>query len=246
MANRELPFVSVILAVKDGAKFLRESLESVLRQSHAPLEIIVLDDQSIDETRAIVENVDSAKIRYICNDPQLGIAGSRNHGIQLAKGELLAFTSHDDIWLPEKLSRQCECFVRDAGLDVCLSHVRCFVDPNETVPPQSFPKDLIGKDVPGWVIETLVARRSAFERAGFFDETFAQADDTEWYARAQRMGLSILMLPDALVRKRLHAHSVTYGRDRAKTGRRELLEIARRSIAQQRSSDPPAPQKEKS
>ncbi|HXM74481.1 MAG TPA: glycosyltransferase family A protein, partial [Chthoniobacterales bacterium] len=170
MANRELPFVSVILAVKNGAKFLRESLESVLRQSHAPLEIIVLDDQSIDETRAIVENVDSAKIRYICNDPQLGIAGSRNHGIELAKGELLAFTSHDDIWLPEKLSRQYECFARDPALDVCLSHVRCFVDPHETVPPQSFPKDLVEKDVPGWVIETLVARRSAFERAGFFDE----------------------------------------------------------------------------
>ena len=225
----------MIIAVKNGAKYLRESLDSVLKQDHPAVEILVLDDQSTDDTRAIVEKFQLPNIRFILNEPELGIAGSRNLGIALAKGDLLAFTSHDDIWLPQKLRVQCECFARDPGLECCLTHVRCFVDPNEKA-PQSFPKELIDTDVPGWVIETLVARRTAFQRAGPFDEKFAQADDTEWYARAQRMGLSILMLPEALVRKRLHAGSVTYGQERAETGRRELLEIARRSIAGQRTA----------
>ena len=237
LMSTALPSVSVILAVKNGADFLRESLESALKQDHPPQEILVLDDQSIDGTRAIAESFASSGVRYLGNDPPLGIAGSRNRGIELARAELLAFTSHDDIWLPQKLRIQCERFSRDPALDCCLSHVHCFVDPGEKAAPKSFPQRLTDTDVPGWVIETLVARRSAFERAGRFDEKFAQADDTEWYARAQRLGLSILMLPVALVRKRLHQGSVTYGQERAETGRRELLEIARRSIAERRAND---------
>ena len=225
--------VSVILAVKNGARFLRETLESVLAQTRTPLEIIVTDDQSTDTTRSIAESF-GAPVRYICNDPPLGIAGSRNSGIRLARGELIAFTSHDDLWLPEKLQRQCDAFACEPDLECCLTHLRCFTDANEAATPAAFPNDLLERDVPGWVIETLVARRSAFQRAGFFDESFVQGDDTEWYARVRQLGLATLMLPDVLVRKRLHSRSVTYGATKPGVAKRETLEIARRMIAARR------------
>ena len=107
---RLLPSVSVILSVKNGAQYLEESLRSVLAQDHRPCEILVLDDRSTDETESITRPFATDGVRFIANRSPLGIAGSRNAGIQLAGGQLLAFASHDDIWVPHKLRKQAERF----------------------------------------------------------------------------------------------------------------------------------------
>lgn len=232
------PSVSVILSVKNGEKFLHESITSVTQQSHAALEVLVLDNGSSDSTRGVAESFDPQLVRYFSNERDIGIAASRNRGIQLTRGDLIAFTSYDDLWLPDKLRAQCECFAQDSDLQYCLTHVRCFSERSESgesAVTKSFPREYLGRDVPGWIIETLVARRSAFERIGFFDETFSQADDTEWFVRAQNQRLSMVMLPEVLVLKRLHRNSLTYRATSAGTARRELLEIARRSIAERKS-----------
>jgi glycosyltransferase involved in cell wall biosynthesis len=225
--------VSVIVPVKNGGRFLRESLASVVRQAHPPLEVLVIDNASTDETRAIAESF-GAPVKYLRNDPELSIAATRNRGLALARGELLAFNSHDDLWLPQKLALQCEWFARNPELQLCVTHLRCFVDPDEEAKPAAFPNHLLDQDLPGWVPETLVARRLAFARAGLFDPSFAQGDDTEWFARARQLGLTTLMLNDSLVRKRLHSRSITYGATKPALASRETLEIARRMIAARR------------
>ena len=100
--------------------------------------------------------------------------------------------------------------------------------------PAAFPNHLLDRDLPGWVPETLVARPSAVARAGVFDPTFAQGDDTEWFARARQLGLATVMLNDSLIRKRLHSRSITYGATKPPLASRETLEIARRMIAARR------------
>ncbi len=231
-----LPTVSVILAVKDGARHLAAALESVVvAQTHRPLETLVVDDQSADGTRAIAESFAPHGVRFIANPTPLGIAASRNLGVGLARGELLAFTSHDDLWEPEKLRVQA-AFLRDRPETLfCLAHVRCFVDPGEEL-PRSFPRVRLGESVPGYLIETLVARRAAFARVGPFDPTLRQADDTDWYARARDLGVEAAVLPDCLVRKRLHATNLTYGPEHAGRARRELLEVARRAVERKRAA----------
>lgn len=230
-----LPSVSVILAVKNGAQYLKESLRSVVVQDHRPCEILVLDDESTDETESIVQQFSTDGVRFIANHPPLGIAGSLNLGIQLARGELLAFTSHDDIWVQHKLSRQGECLMAQPDLDYCIALVRPFLDSSIAAPPSGFPSELLGADVPGYVGETLVARRRAFERAGYFDISFRQAFDTEWYARARDVGLEMEMIGEVLVHKRVHGNNVTYSAARARQLRQELIHLVKQTLERRRT-----------
>jgi glycosyltransferase involved in cell wall biosynthesis len=230
-----LPPVSVIVAVKNGAQYLEESLRSVLAQDHRPCEILVLDDESTDETESIVQQFVAESVRFIVNHPPLGIAGSLNLGIQLARGELLAFTSHDDIWVSHKLRKQGECLLARPDLDYCIALVRPFLDSSIAAPPSGFPSELLGADVPGYVGETLVARRRAFERAGYFDISFRQAFDTEWYARARDVGLEMEMIDEVLVHKRVHGNNVTYSAARARQLRQELIHLVKQTLERRRT-----------
>jgi len=229
-----LPSVSVVVPVKNGAQFLEESLRSVVLQDHRPSEVLVLDDASTDHTESIARRFATDGVRFIANHPPLGIAGSLNLGIQLAHGELLAFTSHDDIWLSYKLRKQAECLMAQPELDYCIALVRTFLDRSIAVLPPGFPSELLGADVPGYVIETLVARPRAFERAGYFDPSFSQAGDTEWFARARQLGLEMEMIDEVLVHKRLHGNNTTYSAARAQQWRREILRVAKKTLERRR------------
>src|SRR5438552_19012057 len=122
----------------------------------------------------------------------------------------MAFTSHDDIWVAHKLRKQAECLMAEPELDYCIGLVRAFLDRSITVPPPGLPSELLGVDVPGYLIETLLARRRALERAGYFHRSFRQAEDTEWYARARHVGFKRTVLDEVLVHKRLQGNSTTH------------------------------------
>ena len=230
-----LPSVSVILNVKNGAQYLEESLQSVVNQDHRPCEILVVDNESTDETESIARKFLSQRVRFISNHPPLAISSSRNLGIQLAGGQLLAFTSHDDIWVSHKLRKQAERFAARPELDYCIALVRPFLDRSITVPPPGFRPELVGADVPGYLSETLVARPRAFERAGYFDPSFSQGEDTEWFARARQLGLEMEMVDEVLVHKRLHTNNITYSAARAQHWRREILRVAKKTLELRRT-----------
>jgi glycosyltransferase involved in cell wall biosynthesis len=229
-----LPSVSVILPVKNGAKYLEESLRSVVAQDHPPCEVLVLDNGSTDQTELITRKFAADGVRFLANRPPLGIAGSWNVGIQLASGELLAFTSHDDIWVSHKLRKQAECLVAQPELDYCIALVRTFLDSTITAPPPGFPPELLGAAVPGYLPETLMARHRAFERAGYFDCSFLQ-EDTEWYVRARDAGLRMTVVEEVLVHKRLHGNSTTYSVARVRQWRHDMLRIVNKTLERRRT-----------
>lgn len=96
--------VSVIIPVYNGARLLRRSIESVLRQTRPVAEILVIDDGSTDRTCEIVRSY-GAPVRLI-SQQNAGAAAARNHGAREATAEWLAFLDHDDEWLPNKLELQ--------------------------------------------------------------------------------------------------------------------------------------------
>ncbi|QDT34640.1 glycosyltransferase family 2 protein [Thalassoglobus polymorphus] len=98
------PEVSVVIPCYNGSPFLRETLDSAINQTHRPLEIIVIDDGSTDDSAAIAESF-GAPVRVIRQENQ-GESVARNRGIDEAKGEWIAFLDADDLWAPEKLERQ--------------------------------------------------------------------------------------------------------------------------------------------
>ncbi|MDQ2868681.1 MAG: glycosyltransferase family 2 protein [Verrucomicrobiota bacterium] len=230
--QKELPSVSVILPVKNGAAYLAESLQSVTAQEHPPLEILVFDNGSADASSEIAASFPAVQI--FRNDPGLSIAAARNAGIRAARGELLAFASHDDLWSPDKLRLQATRFAESSELDFCVAHVRCFLDGELEAAPAGLPADRVGCDLPGWLTETLVARRRAFDHVGYFDERMQQADDTDWLARARDAGLRWEMMAETLVEKRLHGANITYREETRTRGNAEMIEIARRAIARKR------------
>jgi glycosyltransferase involved in cell wall biosynthesis len=100
------PTVSAVIPVHNGQAYVAEAIDSVLSQSHPVLECLVIDDGSTDGTREAVAGFGQA-VTYV-PQAQAGVSTARNRGTQLARGELVAFLDHDDVWLPDKLSLQIE------------------------------------------------------------------------------------------------------------------------------------------
>lgn len=108
MVDREL--VSIITPAYNCARFIQETIDSVLAQTHRNWEMLVVDDGSRDDTVAIVEGIgrDDPRIRVLRQQKNMGPACARNAGLQAANGSLVAFLDSDDLWLPNKLERQIE------------------------------------------------------------------------------------------------------------------------------------------
>ena len=98
-----MPAVSVIIPTYDRPRLLRRAVESA-RSAGESVEVVVVDDASTDETAEVCRKL--AGIKYVRLERNQGVAGSRNAGIQQARGEFLAFLDGDDLWEPHKLSRQ--------------------------------------------------------------------------------------------------------------------------------------------
>src|SRR4051812_22555449 len=100
------PLVSVVLPVRDGASTIAYAIESILRQTLAEWELLLIDDGSQDATFAIAESYKDARIRLLKDGQRLGIATRLNQGIDLARGRYLARMDADDIAYPERLAIQ--------------------------------------------------------------------------------------------------------------------------------------------
>ncbi len=98
--------VSIIMPNYNGAKYIRETVESVLSQTYTNWEILLVDDCSTDNSLEIVESYNDARIRIFKNETNRGGAASRNRALREAKGKWIAFLDGDDVWLPEKLEKQ--------------------------------------------------------------------------------------------------------------------------------------------
>ena len=94
------PLVSIILAVKNGERFINTAIESVLSQTYSPIEILAVDGNSTDKTLEIIKQFEKVKT---VNQTGVGIGNAYNSGISIAQGEFVAFLSSDDYWMPDKI-----------------------------------------------------------------------------------------------------------------------------------------------
>jgi glycosyltransferase involved in cell wall biosynthesis len=120
------PTVSVIIPCYNGARFLRETLGSVLAQTHPVCEVIVVDDGSTDDSAAVAESF-GPPVRVIRQANQ-GESVARNRGLDEAQGEWIAFLDADDVWLPEKTERQLRTIAPDMRAS-CTAYFRFDQDP---------------------------------------------------------------------------------------------------------------------
>lgn len=199
------PRISCIIPVRDGERHLAETLASVVSQTVAPAEVIVVDDGSTDRSAAIAASF-GVPVRLV-RQPRGGVSRARNRGLDLAHGELIAFLDADDLFVADKLARQCARFRARPEIEMSAAHTVNFWSNELSVEERDHDPQM---EAP-WPrhISTWVIRRSVFDRVGTFDETMPLSQDVDWHLRAHAHGVVIETLPDVLSRRRLHAGNAT-------------------------------------
>ena len=224
------PLVSVIIPVYNGGRYLRAALESVFAQTYRPFEVIVVDDGSTDDSGIIAQSFH--EVRYIDQENQ-GVAAARNHGIEAARGEFIAFLDQDDLWTADKLKLQIGQLLSDPELGYTLTQQQFFLEPGEKLPAW-FRKELFSSVHTGWVLGTLVVRRTAFEKVGNFATGYSAASDGDWFFRAKAAGIPMAVVPELLLLKRIHGGNESA---RAKEILSELRMVVKSSLDRQRGTE---------
>jgi glycosyltransferase involved in cell wall biosynthesis len=177
------PLVSVVIPAFNAERFLARTLEAVSRQTYRTLEIVVVDDGSLDGTAEVVRRQAAldARVRLIRQD-NAGVAAARNRGIAESNGCFIAPLDADDLWHPEKIERQLRRFEErpEAGLVYCWSigidEQDCVLA--QRVSPASFEGEvfaaLVFQNFIGNASSPLI-RRGCIEEVGGFDQTLRAA-----------------------------------------------------------------------
>lgn len=190
---------SVVIPAFNAGKYLAEAIESVLAQTSRPLEIIVVDDGSTDETADIAKRFPT--ITYV-RQANSGVASALNHGIRVAQGEFIAVLSADDIWSIDKLALQLSALDGKPNLLV-FGHMQHFLSP-ELDPDEARSLVCPPHPMPAYSAGTLLTRVETFRSVGPLNETFAVGEFMDWYGRARDAGSKVVMLDDVVSRRRVH------------------------------------------
>ena len=192
--------ISVVIPVHNCARYLAQAIDSVLTQTHAPAEVLIVDDGSTDESAAVAHGYGSA-IKYI-HQEQGGAARARNAGVDASSCEYIAFLDADDIWLPDKISRQLLALEKHADKQACFGHMQQFVSDDAIQA-----KGLLAQAqevLPGYSPCTLLIKKSDFMKVGYFEADWQVGEFIAWFAAAQDAGIRMLMLPEVVALRRLH------------------------------------------
>jgi glycosyltransferase involved in cell wall biosynthesis len=232
--SESLP-VSVVIAVYNGERYLADAIRSVLAQTQRPREVIVVDDGSTDGSVAIAEGFAPDVQCYA--RPHAGVGAALNFGVAQATGEFLAFLDADDLWASDKLARQVSVFGSPGEPDMVFGHAQQFLSP-ELTPEQRARLLCPTAPMPGIVKGTLLIRRGVFARVGPFDTTHNLGDFIDWYLRAREAGLGHVLLPDVLLRRRIHHTSLG---TRERDSRADYAHILKASLDRRRTAESPKP-----
>jgi glycosyltransferase involved in cell wall biosynthesis len=225
--------VSCIVPVFNGERFLAEALESILDQTHQPVEVIVVDDGSTDDTPSVVATFGD-RVRYVYQD-NAGPAAARNRGIQESQGEFIAFLDADDLWEKTKLERQLDRFSRLPELAYSVTLTQNFWEEEVMDEEARLEHHRRSRPVPGYVTHALVVRREWMEKTDGFDSSLGHGDAADWFQRAEAAGAVGELLQEVLVRRRLHAENRS--RTMAASSRDEFLLLLKRRLDRERTAD---------
>ena len=120
---KKFPAISIIMPTFNSDIYLGKTLKSVVNQSFKNWELIIIDDNSTDNSSIIIKRFKDLRFKYFKNRKNLGPALSRNEGIKKAKGEFIAFLDSDDFWSPSKLKNQLNFMIKNKFNFTCTSYI---------------------------------------------------------------------------------------------------------------------------
>ena len=219
--------VSIIIPVYNGERYVSEAIDSVLNQSYKDFEIIVIDDDSKDNTSNILRTY-GKKIRWKSQENK-GQASALNEGIKMAKGRYIAYLDADDVCLPERFENQVEYLDAHSNVGLVYSDFYQINGNGETQRiMKSHPHDkfvlLQNNYIPR---STVMHKRECLNGVGLFDESITGDDDWDmWIRISERFGMGYIGKP--LVKYRVHKGNISLLRpkrlDRGRYMKMRILE----------------------
>ncbi|MDB9372549.1 glycosyltransferase family 2 protein [Nodularia sphaerocarpa] len=220
-----LPLVTVIIPVYNYANYIAATLDSVFAQTYRPIEVIVVDDGSTDNSAEIVRAYPEVQYFYQSNQ---GVSVARNVAIAAAKGEFLAFLDADDLWKPDKLSLQIAYMLENPDIGITGTKSINFLESDTQLPPWL-------RDKPHWeevreiLPSTIVVHKSVFSQIGVFSPDYRASEDTEWQWRAKDANISIFNINEILTLRRFQGSNLSW--EMKVTQKSRMLRIIKESIA---------------
>ncbi|TXH43843.1 MAG: glycosyltransferase [Actinobacteria bacterium] len=214
---RGAPLVTAMMLVRDRADLMPEAIESVLAQTEPDFELLIIDDNSADDSLAVAQAFADRdpRVRVFANGRPLGIPRSRNRALGLARGRFLAICDSDDISEPDRFSRHSAMLIAEPDLGGVGGAIRCFTG------------DPVGGEVPTWhwglrdgrpefAFPAAMFRVKALRRVGGFDPGFRVAEDLDLAYRLVGAGYELRRDDAVAVNYRLHPGNVTASHARSR------------------------------
>lgn len=203
MVSSSCPPVSVVIPAFNAAGTLRHALESVLSQSFADFDLMVVDDGSEDETAAVALSTGDPRVAVHRHPRNRGAGATRNTGIRLARGELVAFLDADDVWTSDKLDTQISFMREHPNVGASVTSFWYVTEEGLSVEVLRKPASWLQEFSRGCAVSpgaTLMVRRKCYEGVGMYDETIPRHEDFDWLLRfVDQYDLGVVERPLAVV-----------------------------------------------
>jgi glycosyltransferase involved in cell wall biosynthesis len=207
--------ISVIIPVYNGERFLADAIESTLGQTLSADEIIVVDDGSTDGSAEVARRF--ANDVVIVSQANAGLSAARNAGIAAASGEFIALLDCDDLMHPQRLQLQSQALQSLPEVDAVFCLQSLFHDGQ----PVGAPSEWQAANRPGVAAGAMFARRSLFDRFGLFPPQVRLGEFVAWFHHVQTLGCVHHVVEAPLLKRRLHATSLS------QTGRAQYAVMVR-------------------
>jgi glycosyltransferase involved in cell wall biosynthesis len=203
---RNIPLISVVVPVHNGAQWLGQTLDSLFAQTYPHFEIVLIDDASTDNLDKVLASFRDARLQVVHLKKNVGVSAARNLGIGMAKGSYIAFCDADDLCQPQRFERQLAFLEQHPETGLCGSAFTCFdTQDRETVKnpvsDEEIRKTLMWGNCFG--LSTIMARGGIL-KVTRFDETLNVAEDYDLWMRLADSGVRLANLTESLIRYRLH------------------------------------------
>jgi glycosyltransferase involved in cell wall biosynthesis len=228
-AGVEQILVSVIVPVYNGERFIGEAIDSIRRQRHQALDIIVVDDGSTDGTAEVVRAM-GPEVRYV-RQANSGPPAARNRGLQLVQGSLIAFLDADDLWTENKLAIQLPLLLSNPSIDIVCGRTQIVL---QTGAEGAASLEHYDEPKQALTLQGSLIRRTVFDRVGHLDQSQRFADDVDWFLRAKDLGVSIVSHPEVTWLYRRHDRNIT---NQVGTHQDYLAILIKKSLDRRRQRD---------
>jgi len=222
------PETSVIIPVRNGARFVAEAIASVRAQLGVGDEILAVDDGSTDETPVILGSFVHPRLRLLSGGGR-GVSAARNMGFAASQGEFIAFLDHDDMWPAGRHGTLTMALRRNEDLDAAFGRIMRRFEPDARITAES---KVQGHHAP-WLVGSGLYRRRLLERIDGFAEDMPMGEDFDFHVRLLEAGMRSRLCEVSGLIRRHHDANATNDSTQADPWR---LDVLRRKLARAKAS----------